>query len=905
MGKIIEGIGLAIFTAAAFLVPGAQFLIPSAIGADVSFGASLLIGILTPTPKDPGQQLTVSLNPNQPRAVAIGQCATAGSLVTFQTWGDNNSDIILVFALADHKCEALAGGWWMGQRMTINADGSVEQCKHKNKYYMWVRFYPGDWNDQIDAELLANCSGRWGAGAWGRGVCKVVVHATFNADAHPQGIAGLYQFVWEIQGAALYDRRQDSSVGGAGAQRWDDQSTWTFSSNGAVATENMLRGFGVENTQAPIGSRTRDIVFGLSLADQDLPFAANVAAMNACDEPVAQLNFGAELVAAAKWKDRSILLSSVTGLQVGDTVTIGVNAATVEEIEVSSVGGLTSANDIQGYQVGLATQLQYDHANGEEVDWRASSTDAPTVPRYACNGIISCEQDGQTALGTLLAACGNGRLLTGSGLQYAVLPGVAKTPLPRPDGTTGPTITDPDLRLDGPHQYKQYVQLDQIVNAVGGKWCNPAQYYTAIDLPQRISTADETEDGGRKQATFDVVMATNSSQGQRCQEIYRRRQRDQASGQVCLGPEYMCVEGGDWITWLSSRYGFELTFEVQNARWVIDDDQNFLGVVLDLQEIDDDVFGWDPDVDELALVNPKPLPSADPVVDQLAGFVVAPALIAVASGLQAPALAFTYDEVTDPYAASITFQWQINGQPVGAGQTFTATVLVDPSEGVDGITDTLTVTEGVIGGQIYEARAIINTTGGRASTFTDWAVSAITLSGTGVATPTATGTTIVDLVKGQGDLATLDQVDTGQVAFAAVTNSIIAEDDTEVALGALDAAPVQIGSISYSASGAPIRIDVLAEILNTDGDHDQNVKLTLERDGAAIGRPFNGFIRQNSASVSGGWPGQVQTFFFDDAAPAGEHTWTLFAQVTAGTGNQCTKDMSRISLLELKDQMGS
>jgi hypothetical protein len=157
-------------------------------------------------------------------------------------------------------------------------------------------------------------------------------------------------------------------------------------------------------------------------------------------------------------------------------------------------------------------------------------------------------------------------------------------------------------------------------------------------------------------------------------------------------------------------------------------------------------------------------------------------------------------------------------------------------------------------------------------------------------------------IVGQGALATLDTADTAQIAYAAVTNSITAEDTSSVPLGPLNAAPVLVGAIAYACTGAPIRLDILVEIANTDEDHDQNYAFTAYRDTTLI-KSWSGWTRQNSANVAGGWKGQTVTFFFDTGALAGEHTWSVYAQATAGTGNASTKDLSRLCLLELKDQL--
>lgn len=262
-------------------------------------GLTLISSALSPKPKSAssawrGDSQQVTFNPNDPRKFALGRCATAGQLVTFQTWGANNVNIILIFRLCDHKTSGLVGGWWNGVRMTIGGGGAVAQANVGGVDHLWVTYLNGDWNQVADAELIANSGGRWTSNDRGRGVTYVKIKALYDQKAHPQGLSGLFQFIWEIDGAPLYDRRLDSSVGGSGTQRVNDQSTWTLSDNAAVAAEALLRGFRTEDTSVAVGLRTVDTFFGLNLNDADLPFADNVSAMNSCDEAVSLLAGGTE-----------------------------------------------------------------------------------------------------------------------------------------------------------------------------------------------------------------------------------------------------------------------------------------------------------------------------------------------------------------------------------------------------------------------------------------------------------------------------------------------------------------------------------------------------------------------------------------------------------------------------------
>jgi hypothetical protein len=261
------------------------------VSAAVSFGLSAIQAALTPKPKNNsawrGESMQVTFNPNDPRKYAMGQCAAAGQLITFQTWGNNNEYIILLFRLFDEKSDSLVGAWWNGTRITIDpTTGAVAEATVSGTPYMWITYFSGDWNQAADSELITESGGRWTSNDRGRGITYVKVKARVNQTAHPQGLSGLFGLVFEIKGGHRYDRRLDSSVGGSGTQRANDKSTWAYSNNAAVCLENMLRGIREEDTSVGVGSRTVDTFFGLNLADVDLPFSENVAAMNDCDDAI-------------------------------------------------------------------------------------------------------------------------------------------------------------------------------------------------------------------------------------------------------------------------------------------------------------------------------------------------------------------------------------------------------------------------------------------------------------------------------------------------------------------------------------------------------------------------------------------------------------------------------------------
>jgi hypothetical protein len=287
------------FVAAQAAVAGLVFTITGSLATTVAimtlanrallaFALNAAVSLIAPKPKAGirGDNQKPVTDPNTPRQGIIGEFATAGSLTTWQTWGTNNEYIILLFALADHKCHSLTGMWWNGAACTINGDGSIEESLRNGKYHLWVTFYDGSWTQSADSELVTQSAGRWTNNDRGRGVCYVKVKARFNSKVHDQGLNGLFSLLFKVKGAFLYDRRLDTTAGGSGSQRENDQTTWTWSDNAAVAVENVLRGLRVEDTTMTAGSRTTDVWFGCGLTSGDLPYAENVAAMNSCDEAV-------------------------------------------------------------------------------------------------------------------------------------------------------------------------------------------------------------------------------------------------------------------------------------------------------------------------------------------------------------------------------------------------------------------------------------------------------------------------------------------------------------------------------------------------------------------------------------------------------------------------------------------
>ena len=282
------------------------------IGLGVSFLASKLTAKETKTTSTPnGQRVSLKIDTAATREYIVGRAGTAGSLVYWQLTGTDNKTLQMVIALADHECTALTSVWVNAVKRTIDASAYVSGFNNKLK----CRFYSGTSTQAADAAVIAASDGRWTSGEQGKYVCYAVIEAEYDETVFAGGIP---QFLFEVQGAKLYDPRFDTTAGGSGSQRWATPSTWAWSHNPAVVLYNVLRGI------APGG----EPLIGLNVPAAAIRFSDYVAAANACDENITKKAGGVEdryainTVFSSSESNRSIV-EAILGTMAGEAVEAG------------------------------------------------------------------------------------------------------------------------------------------------------------------------------------------------------------------------------------------------------------------------------------------------------------------------------------------------------------------------------------------------------------------------------------------------------------------------------------------------------------------------------------------------------------------------------------------------------
>ncbi|MBC7280043.1 hypothetical protein [Hoeflea sp.] len=284
LAPLIAGIGAAITAVGSFIAP-----LTTALGGLGAFGKVLLTiglnlamtvaqGLFAKKEKPPpsGVQLDLQFGEGGSRDVKCGFYAVAGLFIYPNAYGPANSTLQQAFQISDFPVTSLDKVWIDGELATLGAVDTVKGAVVTSGGYagrIWVKLVDG-WQTEADAGLVAgaNPTGRWSVDHVGLGNAYAIVTMNYDREKLTQPP----QFLFEGKGAPLYDWRKDSTVGGSGAHRWNDITTWEFTENGMLMAYAYHRGIAFNG----------DLFCGMEVPASDLPIARWTAAANLCDEAV-------------------------------------------------------------------------------------------------------------------------------------------------------------------------------------------------------------------------------------------------------------------------------------------------------------------------------------------------------------------------------------------------------------------------------------------------------------------------------------------------------------------------------------------------------------------------------------------------------------------------------------------
>ncbi|MEJ8308819.1 phage tail tip fiber protein [Agrobacterium larrymoorei] len=282
ISSIIGAIGAGI--AAIGTWAAANTVLAGILTSAFSIAAQYAVSKLFP-PKTPSSsaQIETEYGANNPRTVILGTCGLAGRHVYRNNFSDGGRIFVDVYELASFRITDVPRVKYNGQWRTLSNptpggwyDVPNEGTSGDSRDEIQVKFYYGSMDQQADPYLIETSrpAGRWTEDHRGVGVAYAVVYSVLSRKG--RGLTSPAQLLFEVKGAPLYDWRKDSSVGGAGPHRWNDQSTWEYSDNPAVQAYNLERGF-FHGAQRMVGKGVRA---------SRLPLSEWTQAANICDEIV-------------------------------------------------------------------------------------------------------------------------------------------------------------------------------------------------------------------------------------------------------------------------------------------------------------------------------------------------------------------------------------------------------------------------------------------------------------------------------------------------------------------------------------------------------------------------------------------------------------------------------------------
>jgi hypothetical protein len=251
-----------------------------------------------------------------------GSTRVSGLVVFQQTSGSKNQYLWYVLAIAAHQLDSMTDVWFDNVNIpTANINGSTGAIT-SNKYAGFANIwkYTGTDGQVVDPNLTAVFP-QWDSNHRGRGVAYIVIRLQQDSTTYPTGAP--QNFFVTVQGRRLYDPRLDSTNGGSGSQRLTDATTWTFSSNPALAAADYITGgSNVYDVATPVNVRG----MGESTSRIDWALVSNAA--NICDQtpsiPGSTTQTRYKLAGAISYGDtHATNLAKIVGAMAGQVVPRG------------------------------------------------------------------------------------------------------------------------------------------------------------------------------------------------------------------------------------------------------------------------------------------------------------------------------------------------------------------------------------------------------------------------------------------------------------------------------------------------------------------------------------------------------------------------------------------------------
>lgn len=211
----------------------------AATASAVGTAAAITVGlsaVAAPKVPDPESGKLNRRQPRPPRMVFMGLPSRGGGAYMLRE--TNGSTLAVVLALSDGRLASISSIYLNDDLVTLSGTGWVQQGadgRYGTGDLVQIKTRLGVATETHYSELTAKFGTYWPTTARGDGIGSLMMLATHRSkESFPKHFPNGEPMPSVVAQGVCYDWRQDSTAGGSGAQRRNDETTWQASGNPVV-----------------------------------------------------------------------------------------------------------------------------------------------------------------------------------------------------------------------------------------------------------------------------------------------------------------------------------------------------------------------------------------------------------------------------------------------------------------------------------------------------------------------------------------------------------------------------------------------------------------------------------------------------------------------------------------------
>lgn len=315
--------------------------------------------------------------------------------------------------------------------------------------------------------------------------------------------------------------------------------------------------------------------------------------------------------------------------------------------------------------------------------------------RYVVSLILDANREHGDNIEDLMLACA-GMVVESVDGSYPIL-GASQTPVA--------TLTDDDLIVGEPIEFRRYRPMNEVVNTVFGTYIEPNFVYANTGYTEQTTSGATSFDRRTLDFQLNLPMVPSKRQAEQLASIYFSENRYEARKTVTVREKWQVLEVGDWINWTNDKDGSaNRVYQIVGMTIAGYGEDKPRTVTLNLQERNALIYAG---IGPVTPPTPIARNGAPQYLQEVQGLEVT--AIYVGDGAVYPGIRVQWVPVTDPTVDQIKIEWQPTGDDTRR-----------VSKLMDGTATVAILEEGVVGSTEYQVRTTIVPDPRRVTTPSAW-----------------------------------------------------------------------------------------------------------------------------------------------------------------------------------------